>query len=218
MVRRTPIIATALLGICSIFVLFFTSPVTTMSDVKSSNSAVLGGGCFWCIEAVFQGFNGILKIESGYAGGRIPNPTYERVSTGASGHAEVIRLEFDPTVISYRDILTVFFHAHDPTTKDRQGADVGTQYRSVVFYNSEEQKTAAEEVRKGIEVEGVWSAPLVTEISPLPEFYRAEDYHQDYYNQNKSKPYCSLVIAPKLKKVYSEFKEKLKPELRAKVQ
>ncbi len=214
---KTYLITTPLICILTILGVFLLSPVKTMSDVRSSNSAVLGGGCFWCIEAVFQGFSGITKIESGYAGGKIPNPTYERVSTGSSGYAEVIHLEFDPKIISYQDILTIFFHAHDPTTKDRQGADVGTQYRSVIFYNSEEQKVDAQAVLKKIQSEQVWADPIVTEISPLQEFYRAEDYHQNYYNQNKAKPYCSLVIAPKLKKVYSEFKDKLTPELKAKV-
>jgi peptide-methionine (S)-S-oxide reductase len=182
----------------------------------NKKEAILGAGCFWCVEAVYQGFQGILHVESGYTGGKIPNPTYERVSVGTTGHAEVIRLEYDPAVISYRDILTIFFHAHDPTTLNRQGADVGTQYRSAIFFTNEEDPKVALEVKAEIEKSGLWSDPIVTEISKLDKYYKAEDYHQNYFNQNKGQPYCSFVIAPKLGKIYKEFSSKLKPDLQAK--
>lgn len=184
--------------------------------MQKKREVILGAGCFWCVEAVYQGFKGILHVESGYSGGKIPNPTYERVSVGTTGHAEVIRLEYDPAEISYRDILTIFFHAHDPTTLNRQGADVGTQYRSVIFFENEEEQKTALEVKAEIEKSRLWSDPIVTEITKLDKFYKAEDYHQNYYNQNKGQPYCSIVIAPKLGKIYKEFCSKLKPELSAK--
>jgi len=197
----------------------FVAQISQAEGVKNMNEeAVIGGGCFWCIEAIYQGFKGIIKVESGYAGGKVPNPSYERVSVGTTGHAEVVKITFDPSVISYKDIITIFFHAHDPTTKDRQGADVGSQYRSVILYSSPEQMKIAAEVKTGIEKSALWGdKPILTEISQLDQFYKAEDYHQNYYQQNKEKPYCSLVIAPKLNKIYHEFKDKLKPELAAKV-
>ncbi len=173
--------------------------------------ATLGGGCFWCIEAIFQKVNGVLKVESGYSGGNRANPTYEQVSSGATGHAEVIQVTFDPAVVSFADILEIFFHLHDPTTLNAQGADVGTQYRSAIFYHDEKQLNTAMEVKKKIEASGLWKDPIVTEISPLKEYYRAEDYHQNYYEQNKTQRYCSLVIAPKIQKLYKEYKSKLKP-------
>lgn len=171
--------------------------------------ATLGGGCFWCIEAIFMELRGIHSATSGYSGGKIANPTYREVTSGLTGHAEVVQLGFDPEVISFRDILTIFFHLHDPTTLNRQGADVGTQYRSVIFYHDEQQEKTAREVFAEIDASDLWPNPLVTEISPLQVFYVAEDYHQNYYKNNPNQPYCSFVISPKLAKLRSLFKEKL---------
>lgn len=172
--------------------------------------ATLGGGCFWCVEAVYENVKGVEKAESGYAGGKRPNPTYEQVSAGASGHAEVVQITFDPKVIQFSDILTIFFHTHDPTTLNQQGADKGTQYRSVIYYHNEAQKKAAEEVIRKITEEKLWPNPIVTEISELQEFFKAEDYHQGYYKNNQSQPYCSLVIGPKIQKLKKEFADRLK--------
>ncbi len=171
---------------------------------------VLAGGCFWCVEAVYQAFRGVSNVESGYAGGTTTNPTYDEVSTGRTGHAEVVRVTFDPAVIALADILRVFFHAHNPTTLNRQGADVGTQYRSAIFYRDEEQRVTAEKVRAEVTLEKVWPDPIVTEIAPLTVFYSGEDYHQNYYERNPSQPYCSIVIAPKLQKIYKLYAAKLK--------
>ena len=173
--------------------------------------ATIGGGCFWCIEAIFQKVEGVEKVESGYAGGRGDNPSYEKVSTGATGHVEVIQLTFDPKIVSFADILEIFFHLHDPTTLNRQGADVGTEYRSAIFYHNEAQRQIAEASKKKIAESGLWEDPIVTEIVPFDAFYRAEDYHQNYYNTHRNQPYCSIVIAPKIQKLYKEFKSKLKP-------
>lgn len=173
--------------------------------------ATLGGGCFWCIEAIFQRLQGVSKVESGYSGGERKNPTYEQVSAGGTGHAEVVQITFDPSVISYADLLNVFFHLHDPTTLNQQGADSGPQYRSVIFFHNPEQQKTAEEVKKKIGESKLWADPIVTEISPFKEFYRAEDYHQNYYNEHKVKPYCSIVIAPKVQKLFKEFGSRLKP-------
>lgn len=172
--------------------------------------ATLAGGCFWCLEAVFQQLRGVSKVVSGYSGGSIPNPSYQAVCTGATGHAEVTQVSFDPVVISYRDLLDVFFTIHDPTTLNRQGADEGTQYRSAIFYHSPEQKGVAEGVIKELEAEKVWDDPIVTEVVPLETFYAAENYHQDYYARNASQPYCRAVIAPKVAKLRSKYFEKLK--------
>lgn len=164
--------------------------------------ATLGGGCFWCIEAVFQLTRGVSKVRSGYAGGRSSNPSYEEVCSGSSGHAEVVQVEFDPSKLQYSDLLKVFFAAHDPTTLNRQGADVGTQYRSAIFYHNEEQKTVAESV-KAAEQQN-FSAPIVTQIAKLDKFYPAEDYHQNYYNLHNSQGYCVGVIRPKIQKLKKE--------------
>ena len=172
--------------------------------------ATLGGGCFWCVEAVYQQLQGVEKVVSGYAGGTVKNPTYREVCTGQTGHAEVIQITFDPAVISYGELLAVFWQVHNPTTLNRQGADVGTQYRSVIFYHDERQKAAAEASKKQAEVEDLWPNPIVTEISPLTEFYEAEDYHQNYFNDNPIQPYCQMVIAPKMKKFKAEFAHRLK--------
>ena len=164
----------------------------------------LGGGCFWCIEAVFLETKGIEKIISGYAGGSTDNPTYKEICTGTSGHAEVVQLEFDEGLIDFKTILEVFFTVHNPTTLNRQGNDVGTQYRSVIFYHDDEQKKIAEEVMKEVATQ-IWDKPIVTELSPLPKFYAAEDYHQNYYELNPSNPYCSFVITPKIQKFRQKF-------------
>ena len=174
-----------------------------------SEVATFGGGCFWCLEAAFQQLRGVEKIVSGYAGGRRPNPTYEQVCSGATGHAEVAQITFDPKEISYRDLLGVLFTIHDPTTLNRQGNDVGTQYRSVVFYHSPEQHQAVKDVIAELEREQVYDAPIVTEVLPLPEFYPAEAYHQDYYNRNQNQPYCATVVASKVAKVRKSYFDRL---------
>lgn len=170
--------------------------------------AVFGGGCFWCTEAVFKMLKGVTSVMPGYAGGSMENPSYERVVTGATGHAEVIQIEFDPSKIAFKDLLTVFFTSHDPTTLNRQGADVGTQYRSVVLYTNDEQKKVAEEYIAEIDAEHA-GPPVTTEVKPLDMFYPAEDYHRDYYSKNVESPYCQIVINPKLKKVKEKFAQLL---------
>jgi peptide-methionine (S)-S-oxide reductase len=172
--------------------------------------ATLGGGCFWCTEAVFADLKGVARVESGYSGGSVANPTYRDVCTGTTGHAEVINITFDPKVISFKELLEVFFTVHDPTTMNRQGADVGTQYRSAIFYHSEEQKAIAQEVIKEIESAKIWEAPIVTEVTPFKGFYKAEDYHQGYFAQNPNQPYCRVVIAPKVAKFRDHYRERLK--------
>ena len=180
------------------------------SQSDSKEVATLGGGCFWCLEAVFEQLQGVEKVESGYAGGTVPNPTYKQVCTGATGHAEVVQLTFDPEVVTFREILEVFFTIHDPTTLNRQGADVGTQYRSAIFYHSPEQKAVAEQVIQEIEAAGIWDHPIVTEVTPLNTFFRAEDYHQGYFQRNPYQPYCQVVIAPKVAKFRKQFLSRLK--------
>ena len=172
--------------------------------------ATLAGGCFWCLEAAFQQLKGVEKVESGYAGGHVANPSYEQVCTGTTGHAEVLQITFDPAIISFDDLLHVFFTIHDPTTLNRQGGDVGTQYRSAIFYNSPEQKAVAERVIAELQAEGVWDDPIVTEVKPLQIFYPAEEYHRDYYRRNPNQGYCRAVIAPKVAKVRKLYLEKLK--------
>jgi peptide-methionine (S)-S-oxide reductase len=172
--------------------------------------ATLAGGCFWCLEAVFEQLRGVAKVQSGYAGGHVPNPSYQAVCTGMTGHAEVVQVAFDPAVISYRDLLGVFFTLHDPTTLNQQGGDVGTQYRSAIFYHDDEQRRVAEEVLRELEAEHVFDDPIVTEIVPLPAFYPAEEYHKEYYRRNPNQPYCRAVIAPKVAKLRSKYLEKLK--------
>lgn len=176
-----------------------------MTDTTKLKKATFGEGCFWCVEAVYQNLKGVYKVESGYSGGTVKNPSYEDICTGTTGHAEVALITYDPEIISFEQLLEVFWHTHDPTTLNRQGADRGTQYRSVIFYNNEEEKKTAEESKNKTQTSGLWSDPIVTEISPFTEFYKAEDYHQNYYNNNLSEPYCSIVIAPKLAKFYKEF-------------
>jgi len=172
--------------------------------------ATLGGGCFWCLEAIFSELAGVEKVESGYAGGTVPNPTYEQVCSGRTGHAEAVQITFDPAVLSYKDILRVFFTMHDPTTLNRQGADVGTNYRSVIFYDNPEQETQASEVIREIVDARVWDASIVTELQPLKAFYRAEEYHQEYFKNNPSQSYCRIVIAPKVQKFRQHYVQKLK--------
>lgn len=172
--------------------------------------AVFGSGCFWCTEAVFSELQGVLNVEPGYSGGHLPDPTYEQVCDGDSGYAEVARVTFDPAVISYRELLEVLFSTHDPTTLNRQGADVGAQYRSVVFFGDEAQRAEAEKIIKELTDEKVFRNPIVTEVASLGAFYPAEDYHREYYRRNPSKPYCQAVIAPKLAKFRSHWKAKLK--------
>jgi peptide-methionine (S)-S-oxide reductase len=172
--------------------------------------ATLAGGCFWCLEAVFQQLKGVEKVESGYAGGTVPNPSYEAVCTGATGHAEVVQVTFDPDVVSFSDLLQVFFTIHDPTTLDRQGPDVGTQYRSAIFYHTPEQQAAAERVIRALEAEKLWDDPVVTKLEPLVAFYPAEAYHRDYFTRNPNQAYCRAVVAPKVAKARKVFLERLK--------
>jgi len=180
--------------------------------VSSSKKEVitLGGGCFWCLDAVFTDIKGVDQVVSGYSGGKVANPTYEDVCTGTTGHAEVVQVTFDPTAVSLRELLKVFFTLHDPTTKDRQGNDVGTQYRSAIFYRDEAQKEAAQDVLREIDASGVWDGKAVTEIQPFKAFYPAEGYHQDYYRKNPLQPYCLMVIRPKVAKLRKSYLQMLK--------
>jgi peptide-methionine (S)-S-oxide reductase len=172
--------------------------------------ATLGGGCFWCLEAVFVELRGVERVESGYAGGRVPKPTYQQVCSGATGHAEVVQVTFDPSQLSYRDLLNVFFTIHDPTTLNRQGADVGTQYRSAIFTHGPEQERVAREAIAELSASGVWDRPVVTEVEPLEEFYPAEEYHRDYFARNPEQGYCQVVVAPKVAKFRKQFLNRLK--------
>ena len=180
------------------------------APAPTTTTAVLGGGCFWCLEAVFDRLRGVRAVESGYAGGHTPNPSYREVCDGDTGHAEVLRISFDPAEVSFRDLLKVFFAIHDPTTKDRQGNDVGTQYRSVIFCQTPEQRTDAEAVIAEIATAKLWPAPIVTEIADARPFYPAEGYHQRYFERNASQPYCQYVVAPKVAKFRKEFVDRLK--------
>jgi peptide-methionine (S)-S-oxide reductase len=172
--------------------------------------AIFAGGCFWCTEAVFQKLRGVNSVAPGYAGGQVNNPTYEQVSSGTTGHAEAIKFDYDPAQISYQDLLNVFFATHDPTTLNRQGNDVGPQYRSAIFYDSEEQKKEAEEFITRLTQDQVFSQPIVTTVEPLDRFYEAEDYHKNYYERNQGQPYCQVIINPKLKKLKEKFTSLLK--------
>jgi peptide-methionine (S)-S-oxide reductase len=179
-------------------------------ETNQREVATLGGGCFWCLEAVFDDLRGVESVESGYMGGDAPNPTYRQVCSGTTGHAEVVQITFDPQIVSFRELLEVFFTIHDPTTLNRQGADIGTQYRSAIFYHTPEQHEIAEQTIADLNAQGIWDAPIVTEVAPLAQFYIAEDYHQEYYAQNASQPYCQMVVAPKVAKFRQKFLEKLK--------
>jgi len=180
------------------------------NNMDSLQIATFGSGCFWCTEAIFERLNGVVKVESGYSGGKVENPTYEEVCTGTTGHAEVTQITYDPSIISFDELLEVFWKTHDPTTLNRQGNDVGTQYRSVIFYHNEEQKELAENYKVELDKSGVWDNPIVTEISPFTNFYLAEKYHQEYYNNNPNQGYCTFVITPKVEKFEKVFKDKLK--------
>jgi peptide-methionine (S)-S-oxide reductase len=175
-------------------------------------TATLAGGCFWCLEAVFDEVKGVHSVESGYAGGSVEGPSYRDVCTGTTGHAEVVQVRFDPQVVSYRDILNVFFAIHDPTTLNRQGADVGTQYRSAIFYHDDEQKTVAEALIKDLNSRHIWDRPIVTEVTKFDKFYAAEDYHQEYFAKNPYQPYCQAVVAPKVSKFRKQHLEMLKKQ------
>ncbi len=188
----------------------FLLTVTNAIMAKDLEKATFGGGCFWCTEAVYSELKGVVKVNPGYSGGEVKNPTYEEVCTGETGHAEVIQITFDPAIISFAEILEVFFMTHDPTTLNRQGNDVGTQYRSVIFYHSEKQKQIAEKVIGLFNEERVYDQPIVTEVIKFDKFYQAEDYHAKYFERNKNKGYCQFVIAPKMEKFRKIFKEKLK--------
>ena len=177
---------------------------------QGTEIATLAGGCFWCLEAVFDDLRGVAQVESGYAGGSVVNPTYQQVCAGTTGHAEVVQLTYDPQIVSFEELLKVFFTIHDPTTLNRQGADVGTQYRSAIFYHSTEQKEIAERVIAELAAARVWDAPIVTEIVPFTKFYPAEEYHQEYYQRNPYQPYCRAVVAPKVAKFRKLYLEQLK--------
>ena len=182
-----------------------------MSSMKDQlSTATFGNGCFWCTEAIFQQLKGVETVVPGYTGGEVKNPTYKAVCTGTTGHAEVIQITYDPQIISYRELLDVFFYTHDPTTLNRQGYDVGTQYRSAIFYNDEEQKEAAEKIIRELNAEKVYDDPIVTEVTPIDVFYLAEDYHKNYYNNNKNQGYCRAVINPKLDKFMKKYGDKTK--------
>jgi peptide-methionine (S)-S-oxide reductase len=170
----------------------------------------LGGGCFWCIEAIFHMINGVVKVEPGYADGHVSNPTYQEVLTGNTGYAEVVQITYNPQVITFHEILEIFFSSHDPTTLNRQGADIGTQYRSLILYHTLEQKQISEHIIKKLTLEKIWNAPIVTQIKPIKTFYQAEDYHQHYYNQNPKQLYCKLVIEPTIRKIRKIYRTKLK--------
>ena len=182
----------------------------TLTNSQANEVITVGGGCFWCTEAVFEQLKGVEKVESGYSGGTVPNPTYEQVCTGDTGHAEVSQITFDPKVVPLKVILEVFFTVHDPTTLDRQGNDVGTQYRSVIFYRNDEQKAVAKQVIKEIAAAKIWKGQIVTQLSPFKAFYKAEDYHQEYFKLHERQPYCQMVIAPKVAKFRQHFRDRLK--------
>lgn len=183
-------------------------PLQTVN--KTMDTATFGAGCFWCVEAVFQGLKGVISVESGFSGGHVKHPAYREVCMGTTGHAEVCQIVYDPKQISYDELLEVFWQTHDPTQLNRQGNDEGTQYRSVIFYHDEKQKATAEKYKAELSASGAWPKPLVTEISPFTVFYKADDYHQNYFNQNGDAPYCQFVIQPKVDKFRKVFKDKLK--------
>lgn len=187
--------------------------VTMDKEVNTNEmaaTATFGSGCFWCTEAVFERIEGVIKVESGYSGGSVENPSYKEVTTGSTGHAEVVQIKYNPEVITYPELLEIFWKTHDPTTLNRQGADVGTQYRSVIFYHNGEQKKLAEEYKKKLDESGAFNDPIVTEITAFDKFYKAEEYHQDYYANNPNQGYCAFVITPKIEKLEEVFEDKLK--------
>lgn len=180
--------------------------------MSTEEKATLGGGCFWCMEAVYQQMEGVLAVESGYMGGDLVNPTYQQVCAGSTGHVEVVQVKFDPAIVDFREILEVFFAVHDPTSRDRQGEDAGIQYRSVIFYHGDAQRQVAEWTIRELDAENVWPAPIVTEVRAAETFYRAENYHQDYFRTHSSQPYCALVVAPKVRKFREKFAARLRKE------
>ena len=183
---------------------------SSMESTKQTDTATFAAGCFWCVEAVFQNLDGVISVMSGYSGGQIKNPSYREVCSGTTGHAEACNIVYDPSKLSFDELLEVFWKTHDPTTMNKQGNDEGTQYRSAIFYHSETQKQLAEKYKKELDASGAFSAPIVTEISPYTNFFNAEDYHQNYFNQNGDQPYCRFVIQPKVDKFKKVFKDKLK--------
>ncbi|MBL7850868.1 MAG: peptide-methionine (S)-S-oxide reductase MsrA [Cyclobacteriaceae bacterium] len=201
---------TLLIGLALATAVVYGQGKTNPKSMKTEQQATFGGGCFWCTEAVFLAVKGVTKVESGYSGGTVKNPTYREVCTGLTGHAEVIRITFDPAVVTYADLLEIFWNTHDPTTLNKQGADEGTQYRSVVFYHDEEQRKTAEQYKAQLEASKVFKSRIVTEISPLINYYPAEDYHQNYYALNPDQGYCQYVIRPKVEKFRKQFQGKLK--------
>ncbi|MFC4478179.1 peptide-methionine (S)-S-oxide reductase MsrA [Flavobacterium chungangensis] len=195
-----------------LLICLFALSLNGISQNKKANleTITLGGGCYWCVEAVYENLDGVKSVVSGFSGGKVANPTYEEVSTGETGHAEVVQITFDKNVTDINEIFKVFFTVHDPTTLNRQGADVGTQYRSVIFYKNEEQKKAAQSIIADLNKAKVYNSPIVTKVEPFKVFYKAEDYHQNYYANNKNQPYCKMVIQPKIEKFEKVFKDKLK--------
>jgi peptide-methionine (S)-S-oxide reductase len=186
------------------------APDRAQGDAPREEVATLAGGCFWCLEAVYADLDGVLRVESGYAGGTAPNPSYEQVCGGSTGHAEVVQITFDPRVLSFHDLLEVFFNIHDPTTLNRQGNDIGTQYRSAIYYHSPEQKATAEQTIKELAAARRWGNPIVTEVAPFSVFYKAEPYHQEYFAHNPFQPYCQAVVGPKVAKFRKQYRERLK--------
>lgn len=195
----------------SLVIILFAVIMNTSSETKNNfEKATLGGGCFWCTEAVYKELNGVIEVQPGYSGGHVKNPAYREVCNGTTGHAEVVQITYDPEIVSFSEVLEVFFMTHDPTTLNRQGNDVGTQYRSAIFYHSEKQKQTAEKVIGLFEDEKVYDDPIVTEVTAFDTFYKAEDYHKNYFEKNKNQPYCQFVVAPKVEKFRKIFKEKIK--------
>jgi len=196
--------------IISIFIMVFLSHDIYSQNNNKMELATFGSGCFWCTEAIFEKVKGVESVVSGYSGGKVKNPTYREVCTGNTGHAEVVQITYNPEIITFKDLLEIFWKMHDPTTLNRQGADVGTQYRSVIFYHTDKQKEIAENYKKKLDEANIYKNPVVTEIAPFESFYKAEDNHQEYYENNKFQPYCSFVITPKMEKFKKVFKDKLK--------
>lgn len=195
----------------SLVIILFAVIMNTSSEAENNfEKATLGGGCFWCTEAVYKELNGVIEVQPGYSGGHVKNPAYREVCNGTTGHAEVVQITYDPQIVSFSEILEVFFMTHNPTTLNRQGNDVGTQYRSAIFYHSEKQKQTAEKVIRLFEEEKVYEDPIVTEVTAFDAFYKAEDNHKDYFERNKNQPYCQFIVAPKVEKFRKIFKEKLK--------
>lgn len=208
--KRILTYVTILLGVSSTYCATYYTEILTMKENKNLKEVTFGAGCFWCIEAVFEELKGVVSVESGYSGGQVKNPTYEQICTGTTGHAEVARIVYDADIINFKELLEVFWQTHDPTTLNRQGNDIGTQYRSVIFYHDKSQKDQAEHYKVELNKSGAFSSTIVTEITPLNDYYKAENYHQNYYSLNPNQGYCQYIIAPKMEKFRKAFKEKLK--------